>query len=76
MGMGRAFQYAGAKSVLMSLWSVQVSASTKLVESFYNYLFAGKGRLEALQLARNDIRKDGYDHPFFWAGFILVGEND
>ena len=32
MGMGRAFQYAGAKSCLMSLWSVEQTASVKLVE--------------------------------------------
>ncbi len=35
MGMGRAFQYAGAKSVLMSLCSVSEIASVKLVKSFF-----------------------------------------
>jgi CHAT domain-containing protein len=76
MGMGRAFQYAGAKSVLMSLWSVAETSSVKLVESFFKHLQAGKNKLEALRLARNEIRKPGYDHPFFWASFILVGEID
>jgi tetratricopeptide (TPR) repeat protein len=75
-GMGRAFQYAGAKSVLMSLWSVAETSSVKLVESFFRHLKAGKRKLEALNLARNEIRKAGYDHPFFWASFILVGEID
>lgn len=74
MGMGRAFQYAGAKSVLMSLWSVQATASTKLVETFYSRLMEGKNKIEALTLARNEIRKNGFDHPFFWAGLILTGE--
>jgi CHAT domain-containing protein len=74
MGMGRAFQYAGAKSVLMSLWSVSETASVNLVENFFKYLKEGKSKLEALRLARDAIRKAGYDHPFFWAPFILVGK--
>jgi tetratricopeptide (TPR) repeat protein len=74
MGMGRAFQYAGAKSVLMSLWSVDESASIKLVESFFKHLRQGKSKRESLKLAQDEIRKSGYDHPFFWAPFILVGE--
>jgi CHAT domain-containing protein len=74
MGMGRAFQYAGAKSVLMSLWSVAESSSVDLVTSFFRHLMSGKNKLEALRLARDEIRKAGYDHPFFWAPFILVGE--
>lgn len=76
MGMGRAFQYAGAKSVLMSLWSVEQTASVKLVENFFQHLRKGKTRLDALRLARGEIRKAGYDHPFFWASFVLVGEAD
>jgi CHAT domain-containing protein len=72
--MGRAFQYAGAKSVLMSLWSVEESSSVDLVEGFFRNIKEGKNKLEALKLARDEIRKQGYDHPFFWASFILVGE--
>jgi CHAT domain-containing protein len=74
MGMGRAFQYAGAKSVLMTLWSVAETSSVQLTDSFFRHLKEGKSKLEALRLARDEIRKSGYDHPFFWAPFILVGE--
>ncbi len=74
MGMGRAFQYAGARSVLMSLWSVAEKSSVKLVESFFKHMKEGKNKLEALRAARTEIRQAGYDHPFFWAPFILVGE--
>jgi CHAT domain-containing protein len=74
MSMGRAFQYAGARSVLMSLWSVAESPSIKLTESFFQHLKDGKSKLQALQMARSEIRNSGYDHPFFWAAFILVGE--
>ncbi len=74
MSMGMAFRYAGAKSVLMSLWSVDADSSVKLVEHFFKYMAEGKSKIEALRLARKDIRKDGHDHPFFWAPFILAGE--
>ena len=74
MGMGRAFQFAGAKSVLTSLWSVSEQSSVMLVEQLFKRLKDGKGKLEALKEAREHIRSQGYDHPFFWASFILVGE--
>jgi len=74
MSMGRAFQFAGARSVLMSLWSVAEQPSVALVERFFRSLKEGKGKVESLRLAREEVRKQGYDHPFFWAGFILVGE--
>ena len=74
MGMGRAFQYAGSKSVLVSLWSVAEESTTKLTERFFYYLKIGKKNQEALKLARADIRREGYEHPFYWAPFILIGE--
>jgi len=76
MGMGRAFRHAGARSVLMSLWAVYEQSSVKLVQSFFKNIKAGKKKLQALRLARKQIRAEGYDHPFFWAAFILVGEVD
>jgi CHAT domain-containing protein len=74
MGMGRAFQYAGSKSVLMSLWSVDELASVKLVHFFFQSLKKGSTKLEALQEARLRVREAGFDHPFFWASFVLAGE--
>lgn len=74
MSMGRAFQYAGAKSVLMSLWQVEEKSATAMTESFFKYRKEGKTRLESINLAKNDIRNSGYKHPFFWSAFILVGE--
>lgn len=74
MSMGRAFQYAGAQSVVMTLWEVEESSATKLTESFFRHRRDGKTKLEALTHARNDVRNEGYLHPYFWSGFILVGE--
>ena len=74
MSMGRAFQYAGAKSVLMTLWAVAEESSVMLTESFFKHRKSGKSKLEAIQAARDDIRNAGFKHPYFWAAFILVGE--
>jgi CHAT domain-containing protein len=74
MGLGRAFQYAGARGVLMSLWSVDEASTVWLVERLFGYLQQGKNTLEALRQARAEVRQAGYEHPFFWAPFILVGE--
>lgn len=76
MSMGRAFQAAGAKAVLMSLWSVSENASVSLMESFFKHVKEGKPKLQAWQLARRELRDIGFDHPFFWAPFVLVGEVD
>ena len=74
MGMGRAFQYAGAQSVLMSLWSVEDESTNLLTERLFSHLKEGKSRMEAIRQARADLRQTGYEHPFFWAPFILVGK--
>jgi len=69
----RAFQHAGAKSVLVSLWEVSSLEAVEYMERFYGHLKAGKTRSEALRLARNEI-KARYPNPFIWAPFILHGE--
>lgn len=74
MSMGRAFQYAGARSVLMTLWEVEEASATKLTEAFFKHRKDGKSKLEALHAARDEVRKEGYRHPYFWSSFILVGE--
>ena len=77
MSMGRAFLLAGARSVLMSLWTVDESASVALAEQFFSGLREGMSKEHALSRARKQLRslRGGmYDHPFYWAAFILVGE--
>ncbi len=74
MSMGRAFHYAGARSVLMSLWSVAEKSSVILVENFFRHVKGGRNKLDALTLSRREIREMGFEHPFYWAPFILVGE--
>ncbi len=75
MGLSRAFQYAGARSVLASLWSVSDESTSELMERFYGYLKQGQSKAEALRRAQLDLLHDSeYSHPFHWAGFELVGD--
>lgn len=78
IGLTRAFMYAGAASVLVSLWSVEESTS-RLMRDFYRNLKEGMTKTEALRRAKIKLihtRESGmsYAHPFLWAPFVLMGE--
>jgi len=73
VNFARAFQQAGAESVVVSLWEVASEPAVEYMKIYYSQLKAGKNRAEALRLARNEI-KAKYPDPFYWAVFILHGE--
>lgn len=72
MGLGRAFQQAGARHVLMSLWSVSEDSTTELAARFFKKLKSGLTPRRALREARAELRREGWEHPYYWAPFILV----
>ena len=75
IGLTRAFQYAGARSVLASLWKVEDDATERLMKRFYGYLKAGKTKDEALRLAQIDLlRSSDHSRPREWAAFQLNGD--
>ncbi len=74
VGLSRAFMYAGTDTVLVSLWSVADDSTYKLMAKFFDGLKNGKDKLTALKEAKNYLRNNGYDNPFYWAPFILMGE--
>jgi CHAT domain-containing protein len=76
VGLTRAFQYAGARSVLASLWGVADRSTAGFMKSFYGYLHSGKTKDEALRAAQIDYirEKAGPSHPFHWAAFQLSGD--
>jgi CHAT domain-containing protein/tetratricopeptide (TPR) repeat protein len=73
LNFARAFQQAGARSVMVALWNIPVDESLKFYSTFYKALKEGKTKLQALQTARQAVRAKE-PHPYFWSGLILHGE--
>lgn len=74
IGLTRGFFYAGARSIVASLWQVDDAATAQLMESFYRNL-ANHDKREALRLAQIETR-ERYREPWFWAAFNLLGRAD
>ena len=74
IGLTRGFLYAGARSIVASLWEVDDAATEQLMVSFYRSLDTHDKR-ESLRLAQIETRKT-YPHPMFWAAFQIVGSGD
>lgn len=76
IGLTRAFQYAGARSVLASLWAVPDRSTMELMQAFYQGLRRGLSKDEALRQAQvAAVRKGGVaSRPLRWAAFQLFGD--
>ncbi|MBD0302802.1 MAG: CHAT domain-containing protein, partial [Tolypothrix sp. T3-bin4] len=66
---------SGVRSTLATLWSVKDQSTAKLMVEFYRHLVQTDGnRAEALRQAQLLLlQQDKYQHPYFWASFVLVG---
>jgi CHAT domain-containing protein len=76
VGLSRAFIYAGAPSVVASLWKVSDDSTVEMMRSFYRNLKT-MPKAEALRQAQLGLAKSSAmtsSHPYFWAPFILVGD--
>jgi CHAT domain-containing protein/tetratricopeptide (TPR) repeat protein len=75
LGLTWAFQYAGARSVLASLWEVNDASTADLMRRFYGHLQAGQPKAEALRRAQIELlRRPATSAPFLWAAFHLTGD--
>jgi len=74
IGLTRGFLYAGARSIVASLWEVDDAATARLMESFYRNLGQHDKR-ESLRLAQIETRLQ-YPEPWFWAAFNILGRAD
>ncbi len=76
ISLARAFHYAGARSVVNTLWQVNESANCDLLEGFYTFLDKGQDKRTALQQAKLSYLQNADPrgaHPVYWAGFQLLG---
>lgn len=74
LGVSRALLYAGAASVVVSLWQVSDASSSDLMVRFYRHLNEGGEKAEALRLSKLELIREGKSHPYHWAAFTLVGQ--
>ncbi|HEX8968840.1 MAG TPA: CHAT domain-containing protein, partial [Chloroflexota bacterium] len=78
IGLTRSLLYAGARSIVQSLWRVDDQATHHLMSDMYRRLRGGEGRAQALCSAQRafvgETAPSGYAHPVFWAAFGLVGD--
>jgi CHAT domain-containing protein len=78
IGLSRGFLYAGASTLVQSLWRVEDGSTARLMERFYRGLRDGLGKGAALrqaQLALLAEQTGPTEHPYFWAPFQLVGDS-
>jgi CHAT domain-containing protein len=73
LGLRRGFFYAGARSLMMSLWTVSDESTVILMNEFYKEWRAGASKSRALQMAMQTLRRT-HPNPFHWAPFVLVGK--
>lgn len=77
VSIGRGFMYAGAPSLLMTLWSLNDQSGAVIIEQFYKNLSEGMEKDEAIRQAKLyylDNYPAEYTHPFMWAAFVQVGD--
>jgi len=78
IGMSWAFMIAGTPTTVVSQWKADSASTSELMVAFHKNLrshpdFSGKAdalRGAALEL----LQKPLYKHPFYWAGFVVIGD--
>jgi CHAT domain-containing protein len=77
VGLTRALQAAGARSIVASLWPVADASTERLMVTFHRKLREGLAKDEALQQAMAAVRSDpATADPRYWAAFFLLGDPD
>lgn len=75
IGLSRAFLYAGARSVIVSLWNVSDNSTSQLMKSFYKHLTEGMSNAAALRRAKLQmIGGKVTRHPYYWSSFVMIGK--
>ncbi|ALL66879.1 hypothetical protein K788_0003110 [Paraburkholderia caribensis MBA4] len=74
LGFTRAFFYAGATSLIVSMWPVADESSALTMRTFYAQLADGHEAIDAMRTAQLAVMQNSrFAHPFFWAPFDLMG---
>ncbi|MEO8128116.1 MAG: CHAT domain-containing tetratricopeptide repeat protein [Bryobacteraceae bacterium] len=73
LGMARGLLYAGAQSLLLTLWDVNDQSTAEFMQAFYRRFHEGENKAQALQGAMGELRERD-PHPYHWAPFSLIGK--
>ncbi|MEB3831625.1 tetratricopeptide repeat protein [Phormidium sp. CCY1219] len=73
LGFGYQMQQAGALAAIASLWSVDDGGTQVLMNEFYDRLTTRNNTASALRNAQLALLDSDYQHPYYWAPFILIG---
>ncbi len=73
IGLTRGLLYAGARSVLVTLWDVDDLSTSRFMAALYRHLEDCDNRAQAVRRAMREHREN-YPHPFYWAPFVLIGD--
>mgnify|MGYP001813417890 CR=1 FL=1 len=73
LGLTRAFLYAGSNAVVISLWPVEDRSTRDLMTAFYRGLEDHEPAVALGNAKRKIAASQGFDHPFHWAPFVIVG---
>lgn len=77
IGMSWAFFLAGTRSMLVSQWKVNSASTSQLMMNFYQVFESGDSGVTKASALQNAVlktmRENRYRHPFYWAGFVLIG---
>lgn len=73
LGLVRGLLYAGAQSLLLTLWDVNDRSTTDFMKAFYRHFGERGDKSLALQAAMREVR-ERYPHPYHWAPFVVVGK--
>jgi Uncharacterized protein conserved in bacteria len=78
MSLTRGFAFAGIPSIAMTLWSVNDNSSFSLMKNFYHNLSKNYNKDDAMRNAKLEYINNTdiiHSHPYYWAGYVLVGDN-
>jgi tetratricopeptide (TPR) repeat protein len=73
LGLSRGLLFAGAQSLLLTLWDVHDGSTAEFMTAFYRQLAGSANRAVALQSAVQHVR-ERHPHPYYWAPFTLTGK--
>ncbi|MEL6561668.1 MAG: CHAT domain-containing tetratricopeptide repeat protein [Bacteroidota bacterium] len=79
ISMGRAFMFAGCKSIVLSLWPLKDAVAPNIMQDFYSQLREGKNKSESLRNAKLNYLNTADNlksNPYYWGSLVIIGNGD